>query len=65
MGVTILHCIAYCIHILQMMEQGPLALAIEQGDLEQDDEDAEDDEVKASDSMVVTAITEGKSPIFQ
>lgn len=40
-----------------MMEQGAIALATDQEDL-QDQDDIEDDEVKPTDSMIVVAITE-------
>jgi hypothetical protein len=40
---------------LQMLEQGDIALAI---DPDEDDEDAEDDEIRVTDSLLVVAITE-------
>ena len=38
-----------------MLEQGDIALAV---DPDEDDEDAEDDEIRATDSLLVVAITE-------
>lgn len=38
-----------------MLEQGDIALAV---DPDEDDEDAEDDEIRVTDSLLVVAITE-------
>lgn len=47
--------ILYVLEYIQMFEQGDMALAV---DGDEEDEDAEDDEIRATDSLLVVAITE-------